>query len=248
MQAKVGITLAVLCLFCLQAASAQDGNGLSPMAYNPPEDYVPSNPFAMRDIELGANIAPVLVELAGGHNDQPRYSFTYQMVNNKSGLRIGMGWTNFDPVHTTTLFVADTNTVVREERNTAEDVFDLRIGYARYKQFNMVRLEYGADFILGNKHVNENTEYLEYHQNTTLGQYDFVPELQDPVLSRKYNLYGISPFVGVTTMFGDKWAINVHTAPTIVYNKMISPVTLRERNFWEVKYNFLNTVNLIYRF
>lgn len=247
MQTKL---LLLLGLFCLSGTlSAQENEPIvvdETKLLDPPES---KSLFDLRSSEFGLNVAPLLVEVIGGYNNKPRYSISYQLANEVDAFRFNIGWTNYDPVSSTNLTRGDSNTVVREQRFTATDVIDFRFGYSRFKQKGIFRLEYGADFNLGVKNVKEGTDYLVYRENDpAVLEIRDLPTSGSPELSAKYNLIGLSPFLGVTAMLGDHWAIQLQSGPDIIYNKMVSPVTLKENNFWEVKYNYLNTVNLMYKF
>lgn len=209
------------------------------------EDY---KPWEYRSSEFGINVAPLAVEAIGGYNNKPRYSLTYQLADAADAFRVNIGWMNYDPISSAGVYIQDDETLIRQQTTTTTDVYDLRLGYARFIAVSNFRIEYGADLILGMKNVEEKSEYLTSYATTEDPLYRNTPELEGPPLSSKYNLLGVTPFLGVTAMFGRHFGIQAQTGPTVVYNRMVSPVTLSEKNFWDVEYNYLSTINLMYKF
>jgi hypothetical protein len=207
-----------------------------------------NNPWEYRSSEIGFNVAPLLVEVVGGYNNEPRYSLSYQLADAVDAFRVNVGWLNYDPVSSAEVYIQDEETVVREQRTETTDVYDLRLGYARFIPVSRFRIEYGADVILGVKTVKQSTEYLSYDASTEDPIYRNTPEYEGPPLTSKYTQVGVTPFLGVTTMLGRHLAVQAQTGPTVIYNRMTSPVTLSANNYWDVQYNYLSTINLVYKF
>ena len=228
------ILLSCILFFSLLKTSAQ-------------ENVISTNLFDLRQHQLGVNIAPAIAELAGGANNRPRYAIHYKSVAENNGLRFSASWTDVKPTLSTKTIEIEENLVVLQEHATHLDLFDLRAGYEIYLgEKGWIVL--GADAILGFRRVDERTNY-----SSVVGQFQTsdlanIPVADQPPLSTRYNTIGFSPFVGAKVDLGSSWTLQANTGLDFLYNKIVSPITSKEGNFAEFRYNLIDQIVLSYKF
>ena len=226
----------------LEVGTVEDAAGAAPA-----QNVLPNK--GERHHEFGVNLAPVLVELAGGMNNAPLYQFYYKVADDREGFRFAAGWTNIDPVRTTEKVRLNDSTLATANNTIAVDLFQVRLGYERYFPLGDKGLEWvaGGDVLAGRR-IERRTLDVEDQTPVPVSELLDIPEVTYPNQQYTYATWGASLFGGLRYEFADHWALQAQTGPDFSWNKQISPAVSKDQNFTEVRYNFFNDIALFYRF